>query len=77
MDLQNIFISVFPLVFIAIGWFCKEIWSAVQQLKKELAQLRNHVSENFMRRDDFSERWDEIIKSLHRLEDKLDKMKDK
>jgi hypothetical protein len=30
-----------------------------------------------MRKDDFSSRWEEVLKAVHRIEDKLDAMRDK
>lgn len=75
MDLQTLINTILPIVCVAVGWFCKELWTAVQQLKDELHDLRTHMADNYLRRDDFSDRWDEVLKSLHRVEDKLDKIK--
>ena len=75
MDFQTIINTVLPLVLVAVGWFCKEVWSAVQVLKDEVHDLRAHLAENYIHKSDFSDRWDEILKALHRLEDKLDQIK--
>lgn len=75
MDLQSLINTVLPLICVAIGWFCKELWSAVQELKDDLADLRGHVSDNYMRKDDFNGRWDEVLKAIHRMEDKLDSLR--
>ena len=77
MDLQFIINTVLPLICVAIGWFCKELWSAVQQLKDDLSDLRTHVADNYLRKDDFSSRWEEVLKAVHRIEDKLDEMRSK
>ena len=63
------------MIFVAIGWFMKELWTAVQALKIDLRDLRTHLAENYMHKDDFSDRWDEVLTALHRLEDKLDSLK--
>jgi hypothetical protein len=77
MDIQTLINTVLPLICVAIGWFCKELWTAVQELKDDLANLRAHVSDNYLRKDDFTSRWDEVLKSLHRVEDKLDALREK
>ena len=77
MNLQEFFNITLPLVFVAIGWFLKELWSAVQSLKIEVHDIRTHLAENYMHKDDFSDRWDEVLKAVHRIEDKLDTIRDK
>jgi hypothetical protein len=76
MDLQTLINTVLPLICVAIGWFCKELWTAVMNLKEDLAQLRAHISDNYLRKDDFSSRWEEVLKAVHRIEDKLDQLRD-
>jgi hypothetical protein len=76
VDLQTLLNTVLPLICVACGWFCKELWTAVQVLKLDLHDLRTHIAENYVHKDDFSDRWDEVLKALHRLEDKLDDMRD-
>ena len=75
MNLQEFFNITLPLVFVAIGWFLKELWSAVQSLKIEVHDIRTHLAENYMHKDDFSDRWEEILKAVHRIEDKLDNLR--
>jgi len=77
MDIQFIINTILPLICVVIGWFCKELWTAVQSLKEDVSDLRNHLADNYMRKDDFSSRWEEVLKAVHRIEDKLDAMRDK
>jgi hypothetical protein len=77
MDIQTLINTVLPLICVACGWFCKELWTAVQALKDDVAELRNHLSDNYVRKDDFANRWDEVLKAVHRIEDKLDILRDK
>jgi hypothetical protein len=72
MDIQTLINTVLPLVCVAMGWFCKELWDAVQDLKSDLGDLRTHLAENYMLKNDFSDRWEEVLKAVHRIEDKLD-----
>ena len=75
MDMQTLINTALPLVCAAIGWFCKELWTAVQELKDDLTELRGHMADNYLRKDDFNSRWDEVLKALHRVEDKLDELR--
>jgi len=77
MDIQTLINTVLPLICLAIGWFCKELWSAVQNLKNDLHDLKSYVSDNYVKKDDFADRWEEVLKAVHRIEDKLDALQNK
>jgi len=77
VDLQFLINTILPLICVVIGWFCKELWTAVQSLKEDVSELRNHLADNYVRKDDFASRWDEVLKAVHRIEDKLDALRDK
>jgi hypothetical protein len=77
MEMQSLINTILPLICICIGWFCKELWNAVQELKNDLSDFKASIPAVYMRRDEFHDRWDEIINLLHRIEDKLDQKVDK
>jgi len=77
MDLQTLINTVLPLICVAIGWFCKELWTAVQELKQDVFQLRSHLAENYVHKSDFADRWEDILSSVHRLENKIDRLIEK
>ena len=76
MDLQTLINTVLPIICVVCGWFLKELWNAVQILKSDVNDLRTHLAENYVHKDDFSDRWDEVLKAVHRIEDKLDDLRD-
>jgi len=76
MDIQYIINTILPIICMTIGWFCKELWNAVQELKRDLSEIRAHMSDNYVRKDDFASRWEEVLKSVHRIEDKLDQLRE-
>jgi len=76
MDIQTFINTVLPLICVAIGWFCKELWTAVQDLKDDVTGLRAHLAENYMHKSDFADRWEEVLKAVHRIEDKLDSLRE-
>ena len=75
MDIQTLINTVLPLICVAIGWFCKELWTAVQELKNDVHELSSHLAENYVHKTDFADRWEEVLKAVHRIEDKLDQMR--
>jgi hypothetical protein len=77
MNLQDIFNTLIPIICTVLGWFCRELWTAVQELKSDLSKLREELPTHYVTKDDFNDRWYEVMKSLHRIEDKLDKKVDR
>ena len=77
MNLQDVFNILIPIICTVLGWFCRELWNAVQDLKRDLAKLREDLPTYYVTKDDFNDRWYEVLKALHRIEDKLDKKADK
>jgi len=77
MNPQDLFNVLIPIVCAVLGWFCRELWTAVQDLKEDLAKLREQLPTLYVSKDDFNDRFYEVLKSLHRIEDKLDSKVDK
>ena len=77
LNLQDVFNIFIPIICAVLGWFCRELWTAVQELKTDLAKLREELPTNYIHKDDFNDRWNEVLKALHRIEDKLDKKVDR
>lgn len=77
MDIQNLINTILPLICVAIGWFCQQMWGELKDTKRELAQFKADIPTLYLRRDEFFDRWDELITLLHRIEDKLDGKVDK
>ena len=59
------------------GWFARELWSAVQNLKEDLYKLREEIAKDYMPKDDFNAFKSELFSMLRRIEDKLEKKEDK
>ena len=77
MELQTFINFILPTVCGILGWFCRELWTAVQELKDDLSKLREELPQHYVSKQDFQDRWYEVLKSLHRIEDKLDQKVDK
>ena len=60
-----------------LGWFARELWSAVKVLKEDLVSLKEEVWLHYIRRDDFRDFRNELLSFLQRIETKLDTKQDK
>jgi len=56
-DLLNIGIAA---GFAAVGWFARQIWSAVSELRRDLHEIEVNLPTSYVRRDEFSEALKEI-----------------
>jgi len=61
----------------AMGWFAKTLWDAVQELKKDLAKLREDLPIQYTRKDDFKDFAQELREMFKLINEKLDKKADK
>jgi hypothetical protein len=77
MDLQQLFNVAIPVICAVLGWFCRELWTAVQGLKEDVAKLREDLPSKYVSKEDFNDRWNEVLKSLHRIEDRVNSLLDK
>ena len=74
MDFQSFINFLLPTICAVLGWFCRELWTAVQQLKEDVSRLREELPTKYVSKADFNDRWEEVLKAVHRIEDKLDRM---
>ena len=72
MNLYEILVLTLTGVSSILGWFARQKWSAVKDLQADLANLKEGINQNFVRKDDYKDFKTEIISLLHRIEDKLD-----
>jgi hypothetical protein len=66
------------------GWFARQLWDSVKELKKEMSDMRLHVSDQYVKKSevenfkaDMDKRFDRIEMLLDRLYEKLDQKVDK
>jgi hypothetical protein len=66
------------------GWFARQLWDSVKDRKKEIAQLRLHVSETYTKKSEvetleaqMEKRFDRLEQMIARLYDKIDAKADK
>lgn len=77
MDLQALFNIGLGLASSVTGWFARELWSAVKELKTDLAKLREDLPKEYVVKDDYREDIRELKKMIEKIFDKLDNKSDR
>ena len=60
-----------------LGWFARELWSAVKELKNDLSHLREQLPKTYVSRDDYKSDIQNIKNIVQRIFDKLEEKADK
>jgi hypothetical protein len=60
-----------------LGWFAREMWAAVKDLKIDLAKLREELPKLYVAKDDYRSDMHDIKEMLSKIFDKLDGKQDK
>ena len=77
METQNLINLSLAGAASVLGWFARELWSAVKELKTDLAMLREDLPRQYVIRDDHREDMRDIKSMLGKIFDKLDGKQDK
>lgn len=84
MDIQHLINASVGAAIAAFGWFARQLWDAVKELRSDLESQKLHVSENYVKkseidmvRADIDKRFDKLELMLSRLYDKLDQKVDR
>jgi hypothetical protein len=77
MDLQSILNIVSGCAIASGGWFAREIWGAVKELRKDLHELEVDLPKSYVSKLDMDKRMDHIEDMFKRIYDKLDGKADK
>ena len=77
MEPQQLINIVLGVGFSVLGWFARELWSAVKELKSDIAKLREDLPKTYVAKDDYRNDVNEIKQMLGKIFDKLDNKQDK
>lgn len=72
MDYQSLFNAGLATACAVTGWFARELWAAVKELKADLTRLSVELPKTYVTRDDYRSDLKEIRDLLGRIFDKLD-----
>ena len=77
MDTQGIINTLLGIGMTGAGWFARELWAAVKELKTDLAKLSTEIPKTYVTRDDYRQDLKEIRDLLAKIFDKLDNKADR
>lgn len=77
MDTQTL---INGAIWIAIGiggWFAREIWGAVKELRNDLHEIETNLPKEYVLKIDLDKRMEHIEHMFQRIYDKLDQKQDR
>lgn len=77
MDSQTLINLAAGLAIGCGGWFAREVWGAVRELRKDLHQIEVDLPKYYVLRVDLDKRMQHIEDMFQRIYDKLDQKADK
>lgn len=77
MTIQDLFNVMAAAGFGVGGWWAKTVWNAVQELKADLAKLREEIPKEYIPKNEFHEGIKELKALLISITNKLDHKVDK
>ena len=77
MDTQALINLLGGAALMVAGWFLREMWDAVKELRNDLSLLKIELPKEYVLKTDLDKRMDHIEEMLQRIFDKLDNKVDK
>lgn len=77
MEMQQIIDLGLGIVSTVIGWFARELWSAVKELKADLSKLREDLPKEYVTKDDYRQDIRELKEIMNKVFDRLEHKVDK
>jgi hypothetical protein len=72
MDTQSLLNLLFSSAGLILGWFLRELWAAVKDLKSDLAKLREELPKEYVTKNDYREDVKELKDMISKLFDILE-----
>lgn len=77
MEMQSLINLAIGSILAVIGWFARQLWDAVQDMKKDIKAIEIDLPTHYVRKDELKERFDKLESMLHRIFERLDSKVDK
>jgi hypothetical protein len=77
MENQHLINALIGGGFAILGWFARELWGAVKELRADLVKLREDLPKDYVAKDDYREDIRDIKAMLAKIFEKLDAKVDK
>ena len=77
MDPQSIVNVAAGIIMTGMGWFARQLWDAVKELREDLHRLETNLPATYLRRDEFRDGIKEIKDLFTEVFRKIDDLKDR
>lgn len=77
MNQQDFINLVLGACMTVIGWFARELWTAVKDLKEDIKKIEVDLPTSYVRKNEINIRFDKLESILDKIFDKLDSKVDK
>jgi hypothetical protein len=77
MEMQHFINLLGGAALSVLGWFARQLWDAMKELRADLHTLEVNLPENYVKRSDLDKRMERIEDMFQRIYDKLDSKADK
>ena len=77
MEMQHFINLLGGAALSVLGWFARQLWDAMKELRGDLHVLEVNLPENYAKRSDLDKRMAHIEDMFQRIYDKLDAKADK
>lgn len=74
MDVQMLINLSLGAAMMVIGWFARELWDAVKELKADVSKLREDLPKTYVAKDDWREDMRNMRNEIRHLTDICDKI---
>lgn len=77
MDTQTLINGAIWIAIGVGGWFAREIWGAVKELREDLHEIETNLPKEYVLKIDLDKRMEHIEHMFQRIYDKLDQKQDR
>ena len=77
MEWQTMINLIGGAILAVTGWFARQIWDGVQELKNDIHQIEVDLPTYYVKRVDIDARFDKLENILERIFDRLEQKADK
>lgn len=77
MHSQDLFNTALGVGLAALGWFARQLWEAVKELRGDLHRIEADLPKTYVMRSELDKRMDHIENMFQRIYDKLEGKADK
>lgn len=67
MDYTQIILALLGVTCAVLGWFARQVWAAVTDLRKDLNELHVMISTDYVRYDRMKDAMEPIMTALHEI----------